>query len=144
MDLQWEISKLTINKITNASRKIYFIIFTCIFNSDFKRQSWIEFTCAPTTYYNLGQHLVGTLKAPSTYLLFVRKCTQHLSSHLNKTHYATTIHNNHLQQPPRCSLSHIKSLSSISLSKKNEDKKFSFTNKHSQKIYRTMGIKQVL
>jgi hypothetical protein len=28
--------------------------------------------------------------------------------------------------------------------KKNEDNKFSFTNKHSQKIYRTMGIRQVL
>jgi hypothetical protein len=51
---------------------------------------------------------------------------------------------NYLQQPPTCSLSHNKSLSSISLLKKNESNKFSFTNKHSQKIYRTMGIRQVL
>jgi hypothetical protein len=60
MDLQWAISKLTIDKITNAFRKINFIILTCIFNTDFKRQLWIEFTCAPTTYYNFVQHLVGT------------------------------------------------------------------------------------
>ncbi len=60
MDLQWAISINKKNQITNALRKNNFIIFTCIFNTDFKRQLWIEFTCAPTTYYNFVQHLVGT------------------------------------------------------------------------------------
>ncbi len=141
MDLQWAISKLTIKKITNAFRKINFIIFTCILiliSEENHGLSLLVHQLPTTTFYNTQQvpreHLVPTC-------FFVCKCTQHLSSHLNKTHQATTIHN---KPPPTCSLSHSKSLSSISLLKRNEDNKFSFTNKHSQKIYRTMGIRQVL